>query len=55
VQVAAGADPAADLAQLCHDRLPSFARPRRIVPLADFPLTSTGKIDRMALQRLVVG
>ena len=23
--------------------------------LADFPLTSTGKVDRMALQRLVVG
>jgi len=53
VLVKAGADPAPDLAQLCHDRLPSFARPRRIVPLGDFPLTSTGKVDRMALKRLV--
>src|ERR1041384_203835 len=55
VLVAPGADPARDLMQLCHDRPPRSARPRRIVPLADFPLTSTGKVDRMVLQRLVVG
>jgi len=29
--------------------LPDYALPQEIVPLAEFPLTSTGKVDRLAL------
>jgi amino acid adenylation domain-containing protein len=39
-----------ELRHLCRDRLPNFARPALFVPLADFPLLSTGKIDRGALK-----
>ena len=39
--------------RLCTQRLPGFARPGRIVRLSEFPLLSTGKIDRRTLERLV--
>src|SRR5262249_20717695 len=38
--------------RFCLDGLPGFARPSRIVLFAEFPLLSTGKIDRRALERL---
>ena len=34
----------------CAKRLPVFARPARILVLQKFPLLSTGKVDRIALQ-----
>jgi acyl-CoA synthetase (AMP-forming)/AMP-acid ligase II len=40
-----------ELRRICHARLPSFARPADVTPLAQFPLLSTGKVDRRALQR----
>jgi acyl-CoA synthetase (AMP-forming)/AMP-acid ligase II len=41
-----------DLNALCRRRLPKHGRPVRIVVLAQFPLLSTGKIDRQALRRV---
>jgi acyl-coenzyme A synthetase/AMP-(fatty) acid ligase len=35
----------------CQDRLPAFARPGRIAILGEFPLLSSGKIDRRALEK----
>ncbi len=43
----------AELKLLCIKRLPAPARPARILRLAEFPLLTTGKIDRRALQTLV--
>jgi len=40
-----------ELHRLCLERLPSFARPSRIVIFNEFPLLSSGKIDRRALQK----
>ncbi len=42
-----------DLHRLCLERLPGFARPDRIVTFGEFPLLSSGKIDRRALEKLV--
>jgi len=61
VVLAVLADEAADgrtdledrLRRLCMQRLPGFARPSRIVRLSEFPLLSSGKIDRRALERLI--
>jgi amino acid adenylation domain-containing protein len=41
----------ADLQQYAAARLPFYARPREIIVLDAFPLTSSGKIDRMGLLR----
>ncbi len=40
-----------DLRRLCRDSLPNFARPTRIMVLANLPLLSSGKIDRKELER----
>ncbi|WP_345348987.1 thioesterase domain-containing protein, partial [Rhodococcus olei] len=42
------ADPIALKAAL-HDRLPSYMVPSSIVPVSEFPLNSSGKLDRSAL------
>jgi L-proline---[L-prolyl-carrier protein] ligase len=42
-----------ELQAICVRRLPGFARPRRILVLADFPLLPSGKIDRRRLQALL--
>lgn len=47
-----GPDLIAELKILGHRRLPIYGRPTRIVVLAQFPLLSTGKIDRQALRRI---
>ncbi len=44
---------AGELRRLCRERLPNFARPTRIAALPDFPLLSTGKVDRGALEALL--
>jgi fatty-acyl-CoA synthase len=31
-----------------HRRLPSFARPRRLLPVSSIPRTASGKVDRLA-------
>jgi yersiniabactin nonribosomal peptide synthetase len=41
-----------ELLAICLQRLPVFARPGRILVLDHFPLLPSGKVDRMALQRL---
>ena len=46
---------ASELRSICAARLPAFARPVRILELENFPLLSTGKIDRQALKELVSG
>ncbi len=38
-----------DLGRLCRERLPRFSQPARISVLNEFPLLSTGKVDRQAL------
>jgi acyl-coenzyme A synthetase/AMP-(fatty) acid ligase len=45
--------PEAELLRLCAARLPAFARPARIAQLEDFPLLSTGKLDRRALRAML--
>jgi O-succinylbenzoic acid--CoA ligase len=35
--------------------LPSYQRPKRFVPLADWPRTESGKINRVALRRTLAG
>ncbi len=40
-----------DLRRLCRDGLPTFARPARIAMMEQFPLLSSGKIDRKALEQ----
>ena len=40
-----------DLRRLCRDGLPTFARPARITMMEQFPLLSSGKIDRKALEK----
>jgi acyl-coenzyme A synthetase/AMP-(fatty) acid ligase len=40
-----------ELHRLCLERLPGFARPSRIAIFDEFPLLSTGKIDRRALEK----
>ena len=42
-----------ELQVLCQRRLPSYGRPTRIIALAQFPVLSTGKIDRQALRKAV--
>ena len=42
----------AELRHLCRRRLPSYGRPARIIVLAQFPLLSTGKIDRQTLRKI---
>lgn len=42
-----------DLQQIAQDRLPRFARPRRLIILGEFPRLSSGKTDRQGLERLV--
>ena len=39
------------LRRLCRDSLPNFARPVRFAMLETFPLLSSGKIDRKALEQ----
>jgi amino acid adenylation domain-containing protein len=41
---------AIDLGRLCRERLPRFAQPAGIEVLGQFPLLSTGKVDRQALK-----
>jgi acyl-coenzyme A synthetase/AMP-(fatty) acid ligase len=41
------------LQRVNRERLPQFARPHRIVIYGEFPLLSTGKIDRRALEKIV--
>ena len=40
----------ADLLAFCRDHLASFKRPRRIIVVAEFPTTATGKIRRVDLR-----
>ena len=40
-----------ELRRLCRDSLPNFARPVRYAMLEAFPLLSSGKIDRKALEQ----
>ena len=42
-----------ELRQLCAERLPAFARPVSVTPLEQFPLLSSGKIDRQSLKALL--
>lgn len=42
-----------ELRLLCAKRLPAFARPVAITQLGQFPMLSTGKIDRQALKALI--
>jgi amino acid adenylation domain-containing protein len=51
VPLAAG-DPLADLASFLVRRLPGYMVPADLVPVAELPLTATGKLDRQALARL---
>jgi amino acid adenylation domain-containing protein len=44
---------AGELRRLCRERLPNFARPTRIATPPNFPLLSTGKVDRKALEALL--
>jgi amino acid adenylation domain-containing protein len=53
VLVQGGAVPAEELRRYCSERLPVFARPAAIIQLQDFPLLSTGKIDRTVLRALL--
>lgn len=46
-------DIVSELRGLCAERLPSFARPGHIAVMPDFPLLSTGKVDRLALEALI--
>ncbi len=46
-------DLVADLRLHCVAKLPTFARPAHFLPLEEFPLLSTGKIDRRALKALL--
>jgi amino acid adenylation domain-containing protein len=39
-----------ELRQLCRDRLPGFARPAAIRVASQFPMSSTGKVDRQAVR-----
>ncbi|MFE5902103.1 amino acid adenylation domain-containing protein [Streptomyces sp. NPDC056488] len=41
-----------ELGQYLRERLPSHMRPARVVPVAELPLNSSGKIDRGRLQEL---
>jgi amino acid adenylation domain-containing protein len=41
------------LKRICRERLPRFAWPGRIATCADFPLLSSGKIDRRALEAMI--
>jgi amino acid adenylation domain-containing protein len=40
----------AELRLLCLQRLPGFARPRRIIELPEFPFLPSGKVDRRRLR-----
>lgn len=40
-----------DLRRLCRDSLPNFARPAHISVLEGFPMLSSGKVDRKALEK----
>jgi acyl-coenzyme A synthetase/AMP-(fatty) acid ligase len=51
--VAGGRDLGAELRLACAKRLPVFARPASIMQLQQFPLLSTGKIDREALKAML--
>lgn len=53
VLVQGGVVPDAELRRYCVERLPAYARPAGIIQLQDFPLLSTGKIDRTALRALL--
>lgn len=53
VLVQGGVVPDAELRRHCIERLPVYARPASIVQLQDFPLLSTGKVDRTALRVLL--
>jgi UDP-N-acetylmuramate--L-alanine ligase len=44
-----------DLQEYMTLRLPGFMMPRRIVPIAQLPLTVSGKVDRAALASLELG
>jgi amino acid adenylation domain-containing protein len=44
-----------EVRRVCLQRLPVFARPARLVTFAEFPLLSSGKIDRRELARRVLG
>ncbi len=46
--------PEGELRQLCLERLPAYARPARIERFKDFPLLTSGKIDRSALRASVL-
>jgi amino acid adenylation domain-containing protein len=48
-----GNDLLSELRRLCFRRLPAFARPVSVTQLEQFPLLSTGKIDRQALKALI--
>jgi O-succinylbenzoic acid--CoA ligase len=41
-----------EISRWCESRLPSAARPRRIVHLSSLPRNATGKLERSALRRL---
>ncbi len=42
-----------ELQRISRERLPQFARPGRVAIYGEFPLLSSGKVDRRALEKLV--
>ncbi len=48
-------DFSAELMAICARKLPAFARPAQIAVLSRFPQLASGKVDRMALERLATG
>lgn len=53
--VALGTLSSADLAGICHARLPGYMVPERFELCQELPKTSTGKIDRQVLTKLTLG
>ncbi len=45
--------PSAEIRQRCRARLPHYMVPRRIITLDAMPVTTSGKVDRAALRRLL--
>ncbi|WP_437549881.1 AMP-binding protein [Sorangium sp. So ce367] len=48
-----GACSASDLTRMCGEELPPHMVPRRFVPLGELPRTSSGKVDRVRLAKML--